>query len=86
VRLSLARTGRWITDQGVISPGMLRGAADELPAEELARITMETESALGRIRHLRPVALLSETPGHWTLPPAPLGHHPAAWGNGNEAK
>ena len=86
VRLSLARTGRWITDQGAISTGMLRGVPDELPAEELARITMETESPAGRILHLRPVALLSETPGRWTLPPAPLGHDPAAWGNDNETK
>ena len=40
---------------------------------------METESPLGRIRHLRPVAILSETPAHWTRPPVPLGHDRPAW-------
>ena len=40
---------------------------------------METDSPLGRIRHLRPVAILSETPARWTQPPVPLGHDRPAW-------
>ena len=79
VRVSLARTGRWIVDRGQLDVAALRGIPEELAAEEIARLTMETESPLGRIRHLRPVAVLSETPAHWTRPPVPLGHDRPAW-------
>jgi hypothetical protein len=33
----------------------------------------------GRIRFLRPVLELSETPPYWSRPPVPLGHHAAEW-------
>jgi crotonobetainyl-CoA:carnitine CoA-transferase CaiB-like acyl-CoA transferase len=79
VRVSLARTGRWITDRGEVGAAALRDVAEELAEEEIARLTMETESPLGRIRHLKPVAVLSETPGCWTRPPVPLGHDRPAW-------
>ncbi len=79
VRVALARTGRWITDRGEVESAALRGLAEELGPEEIARLTMETASPLGRIRHLRPVALLSETPAHWTQPPVPLGHDRPVW-------
>jgi crotonobetainyl-CoA:carnitine CoA-transferase CaiB-like acyl-CoA transferase len=79
VRVSLARTGGWITDRGEIDAGALRDVAEELSAEELARLTMETDSPAGRIRHLGPVAVLSETPARWTQPPVPLGHDRPAW-------
>lgn len=79
VRVSLARTGRWITDQGQVDAAALHDVPEELAEEEMARLTMETESPLGRIRHLRPVAVLSETPTRWTRPPVPLGHDRPAW-------
>ena len=31
------------------------------------------------LRHLRPVAQLSETPGHWARPSVPLGYHRPVW-------
>lgn len=73
VRVSLARTGKWIVDRGIV-----RGFADlpsELPPEELAGLLMES----GDCRHLKPVLRMSETPPRWDRPPAPLGAHPAAW-------
>ena len=79
VRVALARTGRWIVDRGQLDAAALRGIEEELPGEEIARLTMETESPLGRIRHLRPVAMLSETPAHWTRPPVALGHDRPVW-------
>jgi len=79
VRVSLARTGRWIADQGRIDAGALLGVPEDLAEEEIARLTMETGSPQGRIRHLRPVALLAETPARWTRPPVPLGHDRAVW-------
>lgn len=83
VRVSLARTGRWIADQGRIDAAALRDVAEELTGEEIARLTMETESPLGRIRHLSPVAVLSETPARWARPPVPLGHDRPVWDHAN---
>ncbi len=77
VRVSLARTGRWIVERG-LEPGW-RGAPAELPAPELAGLMAETSSPLGRIGHLGPVLRLSETAPRWTRPPVPLGTHPAEW-------
>jgi len=77
VRVSLARTGRWIADRGLAA--RWREAPAELPAPELAGLMAETPSPLGRIGHLGPVLQLSETPPRWTRPPVPLGTHPAAW-------
>ena len=79
VRVSLARTGRWIVDRGQLDATALRGIPEELATAEIARLTMDTESPLGRICHLRPVAILSETPARWTQPPVPLGHDRPAW-------
>lgn len=79
VRVALARTGRWITDRGEVGADALREVAEDLGAEEIERLTMETISPLGRIRHLRPVAVLSETPARWTQPPVPLGHDRPLW-------
>jgi crotonobetainyl-CoA:carnitine CoA-transferase CaiB-like acyl-CoA transferase len=79
VRVSLARTGRWIVDRGVLDPAQVAGIPAELPDDAIARITLETPSPLGRIRHLAPVARMSETPPHWARPPLPLGHNAPAW-------
>ena len=79
VRVSLARTGRWIVDRGVLDPAQVAGVPAELPDDAIARITLETPSPLGRIRHLAPVARMSETPPHWARPPLPLGHNAPAW-------
>jgi crotonobetainyl-CoA:carnitine CoA-transferase CaiB-like acyl-CoA transferase len=77
VRVSLARTGRWIVERGVSANSM--SAADDLPDEEIRRLTGEVDTPFGRIRHLRPVLALSETPPFWARPPAPLGSHRPEW-------
>ena len=79
VRVSLARTGQWIVDRGLLDPEAITDVPNELPEQEIARITMETPSALGLIRHLAPVARMSETPPRWARPPVPFGHDAAAW-------
>ena len=79
VRVSLARTGRWIVDRGMLDAAALTGLPAELPEEELARLTMETVAPMGRVRHLKPAVQMSETPARWARPPVPLGHHPARW-------
>ncbi len=79
VRVSLARIGRWIVDCGLLDPTAITDVPKELPEEEIAHITMETPSALGLIRHLAPVARMSETPPRWARPPVPLGHDAPVW-------
>jgi crotonobetainyl-CoA:carnitine CoA-transferase CaiB-like acyl-CoA transferase len=79
VRVSLARTGKWIVDRGLLDAAAIASVPNELAEEEIAHITMETPSRLGSIRHLAPVARMSETPARWARAPVPLGHDPAVW-------
>jgi crotonobetainyl-CoA:carnitine CoA-transferase CaiB-like acyl-CoA transferase len=73
VRVSLARTGKWIVDRGIIDN--FASVPVELPREELQKLIMQT----GKFSHLRPVLELSETPPYWERPPVPLGTHPPEW-------
>ncbi len=73
VRVSLARTGKWIVDRGFIES--FASVPRELPGEELKPLIMTT----GKYSHLKPVLELSETQPYWERPPLPLGTHPAAW-------
>lgn len=73
VRVSLARTGKWIVDRGFIDG--FASVPSELAADELKSLLMQTQN----YTHLRPVLELSETPPFWERPPAPLGSHPPAW-------
>ena len=79
VRVSLARTGKFIVDRGLLDAASLEGVPGDLPADEIARLTIETQTPLGRLRHLAPVVQMSETRARWTRPPVPLGTHPACW-------
>lgn len=79
VRVSLARTGKFIVDRGLLDAASLEGVPGDLPAHEIARLTIETQTPLGRLRHLAPVVQMSETRARWTRPPVPLGTHPACW-------
>ena len=45
VRLSLARTGQWIADRGLLDARAIADVPKELPADEIARFTMETRIA-----------------------------------------
>ena len=79
VSVSLARVGRFIAGQGLVPEGEYRGVPEDLPEAELASLTAEMDSPSGRIRYLRPVLRLPETPPHWSRPPVALGAHPAEW-------
>jgi len=72
VRVSLARTGKWIVDQGM-AEGYATAAG--LRKEELQSLIMQN----GKYSYLKPVLELSETPPKWDRPPSPLGRHPATW-------
>lgn len=79
VRVSLARTGKWIVDRGLVDADLIADVPKEIPEDEIARLTMLTPSSLGEIRHLLPVASMSETTPHWSRPPVPLGQDAPAW-------
>ncbi len=74
VRVSLARTGKWIVDRGTID-----NFASVRETLDLKDLLVKTPSPVGEVEHLRPVLQLSETPPYWERPPVPLGSHEAAW-------
>ena len=74
VRVSLARTGRWLQSLGRIAGGL--GCPDPVPGDGLFE---ESESGFGRLRAIRHAAQLSETPARWERPSVPLGSHPPRW-------
>jgi crotonobetainyl-CoA:carnitine CoA-transferase CaiB-like acyl-CoA transferase len=73
VRVSLARTAKWIVDRGTVED--FSSAQDP----EVKDLLIKTRSPAGEIEHLRPVLGLSETPPRWDRPPVPLGTHAPAW-------
>jgi crotonobetainyl-CoA:carnitine CoA-transferase CaiB-like acyl-CoA transferase len=76
VRVSLVQVAHWIARQGTVDPA--KGMA-ELGEPELARLLMESDGLFGRLRHLKPVVQLSETPAFYARPAEPLGTSPARW-------
>lgn len=76
IRLSLVQVAHWIAGLGTVEAS---SAKAELTDAEIAAITMETNGPFGRLRHLRPVVQLSETPGFYARPAEPLGSSKPAW-------
>ena len=76
VRVALARVGKWIVDRGTVTAF---DVAEDLPADELDALMGEMDAPDGRIRYLKPVLELSETPPFFSRPPVPLGYHRPAW-------
>src|SRR5439155_22995924 len=72
VRVSLARTGRWIVERGLVDSVLLSAVPRDLPAEEIEQLTMQTETPAGTLRHLAPIVQLSETKAYWARPAVPL--------------
>ena len=79
VRISLAQTGRWLVDRGEVPQAALKDVDKELYPAEIARWSIESDTPVGRLRHLGPTVRLSETAPYWARPSAPLGHHQPVW-------
>jgi crotonobetainyl-CoA:carnitine CoA-transferase CaiB-like acyl-CoA transferase len=79
VRVSLARTGKFIVDHGLLDDASLEGVPNDLSTHEIARLGTETQTPIGRLRHLAPIVQMSETKARWTRPPVPLGMHSPCW-------
>ena len=78
VRVSLARTGRWLQSLGK------QDALDVFdPALEDVQDMIEDygQTPHGHMRGVKPAAQLSATPGYWASPSVPPGYHSAEWVN-----
>jgi crotonobetainyl-CoA:carnitine CoA-transferase CaiB-like acyl-CoA transferase len=79
VRISLAQTGRWLVGRGQVPEAALANVDKELYPAEIARWSIESDTPVGRLRHLGPTVRLSETAPYWARPTAPLGYHEPVW-------
>ncbi|MFK4109844.1 CoA transferase [Streptomyces sp. NPDC002176] len=74
VRLALARTAHWLTDDAGRDPRP-GGQKYEGPDAWLA----ERDSPLGRLRYARPPVSFTGGPTDWAAPPVPWGSSAAVW-------
>src|ERR1700719_2702501 len=79
VRISLAQAGHWLVGRGEVPESTLKDAAKEIAQAEIDRWSIESDTPVGRLRHLGPTVRLSETPPRWPRPSVPLGHNEPAW-------
>jgi crotonobetainyl-CoA:carnitine CoA-transferase CaiB-like acyl-CoA transferase len=79
VRISLAQVGKWIVDLGEVAESAARDAPEDFTPAELERWSMVSDTPSGKLRHLKPVVRLSETPAYWARPSVPLGYHQPVW-------
>src|SRR5205814_7117033 len=79
VRISLAQVGKWLVDRGQVPEAALKDVAPEFPAADIDRWSIDSDTPIGRLRHLGPTVRLSETPPHWTRPSVPLGYNEPVW-------
>ncbi len=76
VRVSLVQVAHWLASLGTIDGSAgLKDIADA----ELAGMLMESDGPFGRLRHLKPVIQMSDTPCFYARPAEPLGTSPARW-------
>lgn len=76
VRVSLARTAMWLQSLPRTDP---EATPSGLDIAALAPWQIEMDTAWGRLQRLGPIARMSATRPHWSLPPAPLGTHAPQW-------
>src|SRR6516165_5056381 len=79
VRISLAQTGKWLVDRGEVPETALKDVPKEIPKADIDRWSIESDTPVGRLRHLGPTVRLSETPPRWARPSVPLGHNEPVW-------
>ena len=73
VRVSLARTGRWLRELGRVADGF------SAPAADFTGLMETSASGWGALSALRHAAVFSHTPAGWARPSMPPGSHALAW-------
>ncbi len=76
VRVSLARTGRWLRGLGRVDRGF------DAPDPEFASVLERSDSDWGVLDAVRPAARFSRTPAADARPSKRPGSHPLAWPTG----
>src|ERR1700675_4080222 len=76
VRVSLARTGRWLWNLGRLADGF---ETADLKGETVWPFIEEIPSGFGLLRSVAHAAILSKTPAFWARPAMPLGSHKPQW-------
>jgi crotonobetainyl-CoA:carnitine CoA-transferase CaiB-like acyl-CoA transferase len=79
VRVSLARTGKWLAELPTVDHDLVAMRPPELDPKRLDELMMTRETSWGPLRYLAPIAQLTDTPGFWALPTAPLDQDPPSW-------
>jgi crotonobetainyl-CoA:carnitine CoA-transferase CaiB-like acyl-CoA transferase len=79
VRISLAQTGRWLVDRDEVPAAALKDVPNEIPQADIDRWSIESDTPVGKLRHLGPTVQLSETKPYWARPSVPLGYNEPAW-------
>jgi crotonobetainyl-CoA:carnitine CoA-transferase CaiB-like acyl-CoA transferase len=79
VRISLAQTGRWLVDRGEVPAAALNDVPKEIPQADIERWSIDSDTPVGKLRHLGPTVQLSETKPYWARPSVPLGHNEPVW-------
>jgi crotonobetainyl-CoA:carnitine CoA-transferase CaiB-like acyl-CoA transferase len=77
IDLSLVRTSMWVQDLGLVPAARRLPASD--PFKTQAPRLLSMQSPFGELTYLAPVTHYSETPGHWSRPPEPLGASRPEW-------
>ncbi|MBI2203431.1 MAG: CoA transferase [Candidatus Rokubacteria bacterium] len=77
VRVSLCQTQEWLNRLGRVDVDW-RTIPDPT-VDDVADLLIETDGPYGRVRHVRPVVELSETPAQWRRPAVPPGTSPPEW-------
>lgn len=77
VRVSLCQTQEWLNRLGRVDVDW-RTIPDPT-VDDVADLLIETDGPYGRVRHVRPVVELSETPARWRRPAVPPGTSPPEW-------
>jgi len=76
IRISLARTGRWLQNLGQIENGF---DCFDPTQENVTDVMEKSKSGFGDLTAVRHAAQMSDTPCRWDRPSMPLGSHPAVW-------
>ncbi|HEX5402118.1 MAG TPA: CoA transferase [Pseudonocardiaceae bacterium] len=77
LRLALARTGAWLDDLGRLADGVSPG---RMPGDDdVVELLAETDSPVGRVRHLRVPGDLPGAQPRYDFGPRLPGSDPAAW-------
>jgi len=79
VRISLAQTGRWLVGRGEVPEAALKDLPKEFPQADIDRWSIDSDTPVGKLRHLGPTVRLSETPPRWARPSVPLGCNQPVW-------